>query len=220
MAHERPLRILLLLTTALATPLLIATTIVSIQRERRRGYWNGQRSVTTFCFAYLPLALTAFASTASLLHHRKSGRSPGPRFAPLDCFGGVMYLAILLPIWAVEIGRLDRPGFALLAGYLTAPMIINMFVHFYFFIYNAQSVWLALSSSEMHECPNCRNNFIVGAPQVQQTSNGPEGYSLLRGEAYLDEDAVPYAEARASGEQISPESENKGEGKGKAIIDV
>ena len=72
----------------------------------------------------------------------------------------------------------------------------------------------------MHECPNCRNNFIVGAPQVQQTSNSPEGYSLLRGETYLDEDAVPYADARNSEEQVRPESETKGEGKGKTIIDV
>lgn len=128
MAHERPLRALTLLTTALATPLLIATTVVSIQHERRDYYWGSGRPVTTFCFAYLPLALTAFTSAASLLHHRKHGRSPGPRFALLDCFTGVTYLALLLPIWAIEISRLQKPGFGLLVGYLTAPMIVNMSV--------------------------------------------------------------------------------------------
>lgn len=72
----------------------------------------------------------------------------------------------------------------------------------------------------MHECPNCHNNFIVGAPQVQQVSKGPEGYSLLRGETYLDDDAVPYMDARESEEQIRPESEDKAEGKGKAVAEV
>lgn len=128
MGVERPLRVLMLLTTALATPLLIATTVVSIQREKRDYYWSGERPVTAFCFGYIPLALTAFACVASLHHHRKHGSSPGARLALLDAFAGVGYLSILLPIWIVEIGRLAQPGFGLLVGYLTAPMIINMYV--------------------------------------------------------------------------------------------
>ncbi|KAH7389962.1 hypothetical protein BKA66DRAFT_510955 [Pyrenochaeta sp. MPI-SDFR-AT-0127] len=219
MADELPLRVLTLLTSALAFPLLIATTVVSIQWEQRRyswDSWNRKRAVTAFCFGYIPLALTALASSASLYHRRKHGSSPGGRFALLDAFTGIVYLAILIPIWAIEVGRLDQPGYGLLVGYLTSPMIINMLVHFYFFIYNAQSVWLAMSSSTMHQCPSCHNNFIASAPQTQQTSKGPEGYSLLRGEVYLDEDAVPYADARASEEQMRPEGDNKG----KAVLDV
>lgn len=72
----------------------------------------------------------------------------------------------------------------------------------------------------MHECPNCHNNFIVGAPQMQKAGKGGEGYSLLRGEEYLDADATPYVDARDSEEQIRPEGEISGESKGKAIIDV
>lgn len=127
MAHERPLRALTLLTTAIATPLLIATTVVSVKKESDY-YWRRHRPVTTFCFGYIPLALTAFASAASLMHYRKHGRSPGPRFALLDALAGVTYICILIPTWAVEIGRLAFPGYGLLVGYLTAPMIINMYV--------------------------------------------------------------------------------------------
>lgn len=126
MAHERPLRALTLLTTALATPLLIATTVISVKKESEHYYWRRHRPVTTFCFGYVPLALTALTSAASLMHYRKHGRSPGPRFALLDALAGLTYICILIPIWAVEIGRLALPGYGLLVGYLTAPMIINM----------------------------------------------------------------------------------------------
>jgi hypothetical protein len=37
-----------------------------------------------------------------------------------------MYVGLLVPIWVVEIGRLREPGYGLLAGYATAPMIVNM----------------------------------------------------------------------------------------------
>jgi len=116
--HERNLRILTLFTTALATPLLIATTIISVVGHRR--------SVTTFCFGYFPLVMTAVASTISLYYQRRHGRVPGPSLALLDGAALCMYLAILIPIWAIEINGLREAKLGLLAGYLTSPMITNM----------------------------------------------------------------------------------------------
>jgi hypothetical protein len=121
-SHERVLRIGTLLTSALATPLLIAITVISV--EGRWAWYH--RDVTTFCFGYIPLAMTALASSISLAHHRRHKRAPGPRHAMLDGLAGITYLSILIPIWAIEIGQLGEPGFALLAGYTTAPMIVNM----------------------------------------------------------------------------------------------
>jgi hypothetical protein len=122
MANERPLRILSLFTSALATPLLIATTIISFESQ----YWYANRDVTAFCFGYIPLAMTAVASTLAMIHQRRHGSAPGPKFALLDGLAGITYLAILIPIWAVEIDHLRAPGYGLLAGYTTAPMIVNM----------------------------------------------------------------------------------------------
>lgn len=223
MAHERALRVLTLLTSALATPLLIATTVISLQRERREYHWKGARAVTTFCFAYIPLALSVLAAAISLRHHRKHGQMPGPRFALLDCFTGIVYLGILLPIWAVEVGRLSMPGYGLLAGYLTAPMIVNMLIHFSIFIYNVQSVWASLASIGMHKCPHCHGNYVIAGPRVDQAGKGQAGYSLLRGEDYLDADAeaVTYTDARPSEDMIRPDAEHtKSEAKGKAALDV
>ncbi|KAL1800638.1 hypothetical protein ACET3X_000980 [Alternaria dauci] len=220
MVQERPLRILTLLTSALATPLLIATTVVSLQSR----YWYSHRDVTAFCFGYVPLVMTAVASAVSILHQRRRGTVPGPRFTILDGLAGIVYLAILIPIWAVEVGELGAPGYGLLAGYTTAPMIVNMFVHFYFFALKARSMLSSFAAPEVHECPNCHNNFTVGAQQTRETNKGGERYSLLRGEDYLDTDAdaEPYidASARPSEEQLRPECDVKDEGKGKAMIDV
>jgi hypothetical protein len=124
MAHERALRILSLCLTGLATPLLIATTVISLEISFQSYY--SYRNVTTFCFGYVPLALTAFASAASLRFHRKNGRLPGARFALLDVFAVATYLGILIPIWTIELSALREPGLVLLATYLTAPMIVNM----------------------------------------------------------------------------------------------
>jgi hypothetical protein len=85
-------------------------------------------------------------------------------------------------------------------------------------------MWSAWHSPQVHECPNCHNNFTVGAPQVKETSKSGERYSLLRGEEYLDADADAEQyigeSARSSEEQLRPECDNKDEGKGKSIIDV
>jgi hypothetical protein len=70
--------------------------------------------------------MTAVASAVSIIHQRRRGSVPGPKFTLLDGLAGITYLAILIPIWAVETGELGAPGYGLLAGYTTAPMIVNM----------------------------------------------------------------------------------------------
>jgi hypothetical protein len=91
------------------------------------------------------------------------------------------------------------------------------FFHLYSFLWNVKYVCNALFSKVEHECPNCRSRFTVDEPQVQQSSKGGEGYSLLRGEEYLDEDSVAYVDARASDEQVGAAGtadveEDKGKG--------
>jgi hypothetical protein len=120
--YERALRVGTLLTTALATPLLIALTVISIEY----GNWWYRRNVTAFCFGYFPLAMTAVASAVSIRHHRKHNRVPGPRLAILDGVASLTYLGVLIPVWAVEVRELEQPGFGLLTGYCTTPMIVNM----------------------------------------------------------------------------------------------
>jgi hypothetical protein len=64
---------------------------------------------------------------------------------------------------------------------------------------------------------------VRGTTQVEKTNKGGEGYSLLRGEDYLDADAdaVQYTGVRDSvEEQIHPDCDEKEQGKSKAIIDV
>lgn len=124
-AHERLLRILTLLTTTLATPLLIATTVISLNSGVYVYYFRYRR-VTAFCFGYIPLALTVLASSLALVHQRKHGKAPDGHFCFVDGLAALAYLGVLVLIWAVEIGELKGPGFGLLAGYTTAPMIVNM----------------------------------------------------------------------------------------------
>ncbi|KAG9191879.1 hypothetical protein G6011_10613 [Alternaria panax] len=168
--------------------------------------------------------MTAVASTVSIAYQRRRGSAPGPRFTLLDGLAGVMYLAILIPIWAVGTGNLEAPGYGLLAGYTTSPMIVNMFVHFCFFAYKARSMWSSFAAPRVHECPNCHNNFIVGAQREKETGKGGERYSLLRGEDYLDTDADAEhyigASARPSEEHLRPECDDKDEGKGKSMMVV
>ncbi|KAI4928447.1 uncharacterized protein J4E92_005933 [Alternaria infectoria] len=222
MAQERSLRVLNLFASALTTPFLIAITVLSLESHSYR-YWYDHRDVTTFCFGYIPLAMTAVASTASIVHQRRHNRTPGPKLALLDGLAGIAYLAILIPIWAVEVDDLGSAGYGFLAGYATAPMIVNMFVHFYFFACKARAMWFALRTQTVHECPNCHHNLTVGTPQVKETNKGGARYSLLRGEDYLDADADAerYIDesARSSEEQLRPEGDDK-EDKGKSSIDV
>ncbi|CCT61174.1 hypothetical protein [Plenodomus lingam JN3] len=223
MAHERTLRVITLCTTALATPLLIATTVISLQLEREKYYRRGRRSVTTFCFAYIPLALSALAAASSLAYQRRHEKLPGPRFALLDGFTGLFYLAVLFPIWAIEIGSLQKPGFGLLAGYLTAPMIVNMMIHFLVFVCNLQSIWTLLASIGSRKCPHCHGNYVGADPAVKQAGKGLAGYSLLRGDDYLDGDAeaVAYVDARPSEDMLRPDVKDKEDGaQGKAALDV
>jgi hypothetical protein len=118
MSHDRTLRVLTLFTTALATPLLIASTVVSLQLHS----WH-RRRVSAFCFGYIPLALTAAVSVIGIARH---GRTPRLSIALLDLAAAVTYVALLIPIWSVEVPRLNQGGVGLLIGYTTAPMIVNM----------------------------------------------------------------------------------------------
>ncbi|KAH4073965.1 hypothetical protein HBI56_049720 [Parastagonospora nodorum] len=209
MSHDRTLRVLTLLTTALATPLLIGATVLSLQPES----WY-RRRVSAFCFGYIPLALTAAASVIGIARH---GKTPKISIALLDLVAAVTYVALLIPIWSIEVPRLNQGGVGLLIGYTTAPMIVNMFFHIYAFLWNVKFVCSALLDKTEHECPNCRSRFVAGAPEVQETSKGGERYSLLRGEEYLDEDAVAYVDARVSEEQVGAKGaadieEDKGKG--------
>ena len=129
MANERPIRLFSLFCSVLALPLLIATTVVSLKINDYQ-YWR-RRPITTFCFAFIPLTFTTITLLASFVHHKKNRSSIAPsparpRIALLDLIAGTAYLAVLIPIWSVEIGKLNKPGYSLLAGYTTAPMIVNM----------------------------------------------------------------------------------------------
>ncbi|KNG46058.1 hypothetical protein DDE82_001907 [Stemphylium lycopersici] len=218
-ARERPLRIATLFTSAFATPFLIASTILSLQS----GYWY-RSDVTAFCFGYIPLFMTAVASSISLITQRRHSRLPGAQFSLLDGLAAVTYLSILISIWAAEVVRMGDGGEGLVAGYTTAPMIVNMFVHAYIFGCNARTLWASRSSVQVHECPNCHNSFAVGAQPAKETTKGGDRYSLLRGEDYLyndaDEGCYIDASARSSEEQMRPECEAKEEGKDKKILEV
>jgi hypothetical protein len=121
MSHDRTLRVLTLFTTALATPLLIGCTVASLQSEYSR-YWQ-RRTVSAFCFGFIPLALTAATSTIGIARH---GRMPNTLVSLLDLAAAIMYVALLIPVWAVEVPYMNRGGLGLLIGYTTAPMIVNM----------------------------------------------------------------------------------------------
>ncbi|CAA9961126.1 hypothetical protein PTMSG1_04510 [Pyrenophora teres f. maculata] len=218
-SNERFLRILTLSSSALTIPFLIATAIVSTSSH----HWY-RRNVTAFCFGFIPLAMTAFASLITLYYQRRYDRVPNAGFALIDGVAFCAYISILIPIWALEVGYLEDASLGMLAGYTTSPMILNMVLHAYIFVYKFGAMQAAFFAPKTHECPNCHNEFVVGKPPIQETSQGGERYSLLRGEEYLDADADAelYVEgaARPSGESVRPEGENKEEGKGKSFLDV
>jgi hypothetical protein len=122
MSHDRTLRIFTLFTTALATPLLIGCTVASLESQYSRHYWY-RRTVSTFCFGFIPLALTAATSVIGIARH---GQMPKTVVSLLDLAAATMYVALLIPIWAVEVPYMNRGGLGLLIGYTTAPMIVNM----------------------------------------------------------------------------------------------
>jgi|SRR5690242_4379077 len=126
-ALERPLRLLTYLTTAITIPLNIAATVLSLEHESGGGWWRSRRHATAFCFVFIPLAMTVAASFISLKYMAKHGKSPRAiQFKVLDLAAVLTYIGVLIPCWAVEIREFNAPGFGLLIGYVTAPMIVNM----------------------------------------------------------------------------------------------
>lgn len=127
-ALERPLRLLTYLTTAITIPLNIAATALSLEHERGRdGWWRRRRHATAFCFVFIPLAMTVAASFISLRYMAKHRKSPRAlQFKVLDLTAVLTYIGVMIPCWAVEIREFSAPGFGLLVGYVTAPMIVNM----------------------------------------------------------------------------------------------
>ena len=87
----------------------------------------------------------------------------------------------------------------------------------------APSTLAMFGAAQVHRCPNCHSSFTTTESRVQETTQGGEGYSLLRGEEYLDvdADAEHYTDihTRTSEEQILPESESKEKSK-KPMIEV
>jgi hypothetical protein len=95
---------------------------------------------------------------------------------------------------------------------------LERFVHFYIFAYNARAIFSSFANPQVHECPNCHNNFTIGsAPKAQETSKSGERYSL---DANADVEAYIDASARPSEETIRPEGHGEEENKGKMIIEV
>lgn len=109
---------------------------------------------------------------------------------------------------------------------LGQTLIFFRFIHLFFFIYNIRGFYTSITAGfAVHHCPNCRSEVVIGQTQQSQTTDrAGANYSLLRGEDYLDADAdaVPYADARDSEEQMRPEADDKAEkeSKGKGIIEV
>lgn len=87
-------------------------------------------------------------------------------------------------------------------------------VHAFFVLYNLQWLWSRFVGTRVHQCPNCHNNFIVGQPEASKPSQKKEGYSLLRGEVYLEEEEepVPYTDMRSMevGQAAAPKEDSKG----------
>ncbi|KAF2828172.1 hypothetical protein CC86DRAFT_369299 [Ophiobolus disseminans] len=225
MSLERPLRLLTYLATAITFPLTIAATVVSLAHQRHR--W-ARRHVTAFCFVFIPLALTVVASSAALQYMRKHGKSPRAlAFKALDLVSVFAYIAVLIPCWTVEIKEFGEGGFGLLVGYTTAPMILNMFIHIYFILNDVPSAILSAinnQGSACQKCPDCQAKFI---PATTETVT-KKGYSLLRGEEYLDIEADPIqyrdsedflGEGAARAEQAQ-QPEEGGKGKGKEMTEV
>jgi hypothetical protein len=76
----------------------------------------------------------------------------------------------------------------------------------YAFGRNIRYVCTALFNKTEHKCPNCHSTFTVDSPKVQETGKRGEGYSLLRGEEYLDEDPAAAVDARTSEDQAGMSS--------------
>ncbi|KAJ4991789.1 hypothetical protein SVAN01_02639 [Stagonosporopsis vannaccii] len=190
-AFERPLRLLTYLATAITVPLNIAATILSL--EHQRFWWSDRRHVSAFCFVFIPLAMTVAASFVSLKYMGTHGKSPRAlQFKVLDLAALVAYIGVLVPCWAVELREFSAPGFGLLTGYVTAPMILNMFIHGYFTLNHVpwKNLFSRIGFSQRftcQQCPNCQAKFVPGATQTTTK----KGYSLLRGEDYLDVEADP-----------------------------
>jgi hypothetical protein len=71
--------------------------------------------------------MTVATSSISLQYIRKHGKSSNAlRFSILDLVPALAYIGVLIPCWVVEIEEFNAGGFGLLAGYTTAPMILNM----------------------------------------------------------------------------------------------
>lgn len=121
MFQDRSFRALTLLTTVLATPLLIGCTVASLQNDGR--WYHRRRTVSTFCFGFIPLTITA---TSSIVATARPGRLSRLHVSLLDFSAAVTYVALLIPIWTYEVSRMNKGGLGLLIGYTTAPMIVNM----------------------------------------------------------------------------------------------
>jgi hypothetical protein len=97
------------------------------------------------------------------------------------------------------------------------------FVHFYIVVTRGTFITQWLFKQKEHQCPNCHSKFVPAAPQTQQTTaKGGEGYSLLRGEEYLDGDACEYTDLRTSEDQlhVAGGSEEVETGKGKGAMEI
>ncbi|KAF9695460.1 hypothetical protein EKO04_006466 [Ascochyta lentis] len=229
MSYERPLRLLTFLATAIATPLNIVSTVLSIEYQYGRWY---HRDVTAFCFAFIPLALTVLASTMSLQYTKMHGKSPrGLLYILLDTASVSAYIGVLIPCWVLEIREFSAGGFGLLVGYTTAPMIVNMLIHTYFVLgqipYRSLLSKLNNQDSTCQQCPNCQAKFISGTNQTTTK----KGYSLLRGEDYLDVEAdhVQYRDSEdflGEGAEPAEQAEQAEQatqldsGKGKDMVEV
>lgn len=126
---EFALRSLSLACTALATTLNIGMTVASMRPVWSYGqsyYWYEYHPITVFPFAFITLFFTAVVHTAALIHRRRNGHMPGRKYAVYDGLCFVFWVTILSTTWALEIRRLLAPGYALLAGYTTAPEIVIM----------------------------------------------------------------------------------------------
>lgn len=124
MSLDRSLRYVTYLATAIATPLSIVATCVSLDHQIHR--W-ARRHATAFPFAFIPLAMTVVTSFLSLRYMKKYGKSPRElHLRALDLASAFGYLGMLIPCWVLEIQEFSAGGFGLLVGYTTAPLILNM----------------------------------------------------------------------------------------------
>lgn len=235
MVYAQPARAVMLFCTVLALPLAIAANVASLENEkhaRYRNYWHwygAHRNVTALCFTYFGLVSSAALSLATFWKLRKTGKPLGPRFVWADLLSFFFYLSVLIPIWVREIGEIEySAALVVLYSYMTAPMIVNMALHALIVLRRGWSmlpVLFSKSTSAGTQCPNCHGTIRPGISQ--QVRQAVSGYSLLRGEDYLDEDAVQYKDARDSEDLLrSRESadvqpdEHDSHDKGKIALDV